>query len=88
VGCTAGTAVREPKIPNHLPQDAKSLITGLLHKKPERRLQGPKLRSHLFFFETDWGAMERLEIEPPFKPELPEEHEGHFFKKFVRGMFG
>lgn len=80
---------REPKIPHHLPQDAKSVIQGLLHKKPERRLQGAKLRQHLFFFETDWAAMERLEIEPPYKPELPDEAEGgHFFKKFVRGMFG
>ena len=53
---------REPKIPSHLPKAAKSVIVGLLHKKPEKRLVGPPLRAHPFFEGTDWEALERLEV--------------------------
>lgn len=77
---------REPKIPSHLPKAAKSVIVGLLHKKPEKRLVGPPLRAHPFFEGTDWEALERLEVTPPFIP--PSNDEENFFSRVVRGMFG
>jgi len=79
---------RDPKIPAHVPGKARSLITGLLHKKPEKRLKGATLRGHVFFSDMDWNALERLEVEPPFIPVVAAEGGDHFFQKLVRGMFG
>jgi serine/threonine protein kinase len=52
---------------------AISLLTGLLDKKPEKRLGvGGKgiqdIKDHPFFEEIDWGLLEAGYLEPPFIP--------------------
>ncbi|KAF8656275.1 hypothetical protein AX16_002711 [Volvariella volvacea WC 439] len=48
--------------------DAKDLIQCILLKIRAQRLGAAQIMSHPFFASIDWRALERLAIEPPFKP--------------------
>jgi serine/threonine protein kinase len=71
-------AVRDKK-PNFPPEvfskDAKSLLEGMLTKKPEQRLgcdakRGIQdIKDHKFFSSIDWGLLEAGYLEPPFLPD-------------------
>ena len=46
----------------------------LFVREPERRLgvRG-NIRTHAFFRDTDWVAMEKRQVEPPFRPTVVRE---------------
>jgi hypothetical protein len=52
---------------------AVSFVTGLLERDLTKRLGGGQadvqsIRSHAFFAELEWAAVERMEIDPGYKP--------------------
>jgi len=65
---------RKPQFPKEIfSKEATSLLTGLLHKRPETRLgcgeRGiDEIKSHAFFDSIDWGLLEAGYIDPPFVP--------------------
>lgn len=65
---------REPKFPPDIfSPEATDLLTGLLQKRPEKRLGcGPRgmeeIKDHPFFHSIDWGLLEAGYIDPPFVP--------------------
>ena len=61
------------------PRDALSIegrnfVKGLLNRNPKHRLgatdDAKELKSHAFFADTDWDAMKKKMVVPPFKPKL------------------
>lgn len=53
--------------------EARDLIRGLLMRDPAARLGSraggvDEIKAHPFFRGMDWVALEKLEVEPPFKP--------------------
>jgi RAC serine/threonine-protein kinase len=58
-------------IPETMSAEAGDLITKLLERDPDRRLQDPaQIRSHPFFASINFTALAAKEIAPPFKPEV------------------
>lgn len=54
-------------------ENAKSLIQGLLTKKPKDRLgfNGvDEIKHHPFFDSIDWEKLEKKQVEPPFRPRI------------------
>ncbi|XP_007441354.1 protein kinase C theta type isoform X1 [Python bivittatus] len=58
-----------PFYPRWLDKIARDLLVKLFVREPERRL-GVKgnVRQHAFFQEINWEALEKKEVEPPFRP--------------------
>lgn len=57
--------------PPHVSGEARSLLTGLLERNPEKRLQDAKIiKAHPYFKGLDWDAIVRKEVEPPFVPNV------------------
>jgi len=57
--------------PPHVSGDARGLLTSLLERSPERRLQDAKtIKAHPYFKGLDWDAIVRKEVEPPFVPNV------------------
>ena len=53
--------------------EAKSLLTGLLEKDPSKRLGATsedalEIKRHPWFCKTDWDAIMKKSINPPFRP--------------------
>eukprot|EP00027_Filamoeba_sp_ATCC50430_P007484 CAMPEP_0168558218 /NCGR_PEP_ID=MMETSP0413-20121227/9848_1 /TAXON_ID=136452 /ORGANISM="Filamoeba nolandi, Strain NC-AS-23-1" /LENGTH=468 /DNA_ID=CAMNT_0008589315 /DNA_START=80 /DNA_END=1484 /DNA_ORIENTATION=+ len=62
------------KLPSYLTADAHSIIKGLLNRDVNKRLgrNGAKeIKSHAFFKGMNWKKLQNLELEPPFRPEVP-----------------
>eukprot|EP01113_Clastostelium_recurvatum_P050528 TRINITY_DN958_c0_g1_i1.p1 TRINITY_DN958_c0_g1~~TRINITY_DN958_c0_g1_i1.p1 ORF type:complete len:471 (-),score=106.88 TRINITY_DN958_c0_g1_i1:139-1551(-) len=57
--------------PPQVSADARSLLTLLLERNPEKRICNPQaIRQHPFFKSIDWDRLLRKEIEPPFVPSV------------------
>mmetsp|Transcript_69545 Transcript_69545/g.96699 ORF Transcript_69545/g.96699 Transcript_69545/m.96699 type:complete len:520 (+) Transcript_69545:84-1643(+) len=59
--------------PDFVPGPARSFLRGLLVRIPDQRLGGSikdakDVMKHEFFDGIDWAALDRREVEPPFKP--------------------
>ncbi|GJJ13083.1 hypothetical protein Clacol_007333 [Clathrus columnatus] len=56
-----------------IPEDAKSVMTGLLNRDPSRRLGvngAEEIKRHPFFKSIDWNKLLAKKIQPPFKPSV------------------
>ncbi|KAF7694087.1 protein kinase C theta type [Silurus meridionalis] len=75
----------DPCYPRWLTRDARDILIKLFVREPERRL-GVKgnIRQHLFFRDTDWNALEKRQVEPPFKPTVKSPSDcSNFDKEFI-----
>ncbi|BFZ11548.1 hypothetical protein BsWGS_14586 [Bradybaena similaris] len=66
------------KFPRNLSEEAKSLLNGLLAKKPKDRLGGgeadvAEIKSHPFFASINWDDLLAKKISPPWKPDVENE---------------
>ena len=54
-------------------RDARSLLTGLLTRDPDKRLGNGgahEIKNHPFFASVDWKKLVQKKIQPPFKPSV------------------
>ncbi|RCV14542.1 hypothetical protein SETIT_2G434500v2 [Setaria italica] len=63
------------KLPSFLSSEAHSLLKGLLHKEPNKRLgSGPggsnEIRNHKWFKPINWRKLEARQIQPSFRPNV------------------
>ncbi|RXN04260.1 kinase C theta type [Labeo rohita] len=75
----------DPCYPRWLTRDARDILVKLFVREPERRL-GVKgnIRHHPFFRDTDWIALEKRQVEPPFKPTVKSANDcSNFDKEFI-----
>lgn len=63
--------------PVWLSKDAVSILKGFMTKNPSKRLgcvnaHGGEaaIRTHAFFRDMDWNALEQRKVRPPFKPKI------------------
>ncbi|XP_051931530.1 protein kinase C delta type-like [Hippocampus zosterae] len=60
-----------PQYPRWIPKEARKLLELLLERDPTRRLGVVgDIRAQPFFKSVNWRALERREVEPPFKPKV------------------
>jgi len=58
-------------IPSHFSAGVADLIRGFLRRDPKDRLQdADDIRGHQWFSDIDWDKLEKLEINPPFVPNV------------------
>ncbi|KAK9455474.1 kinase-like domain-containing protein [Dipodascopsis uninucleata] len=66
--------LQEPlRFPDDMDKNAKSLLTGLLERDPNKRLgaKGPaEIKNHKFFAEIDWKKLMDKKYPPPYKPSV------------------
>lgn len=62
--------------PAYLSANARSILQALLERDPRLRLGSARgaseLKSHPFFAGVDWKALEKMQVEAPFKPQVTE----------------
>lgn len=79
----------ELQFPSYVTPAARSLLEGLLCRDPNRRLGSSQadaieVKSHPFFIGTDWDAVYKRKIIPPFKPNVSSQIDVKYFdKEFV-----
>uniref|UniRef100_A0A671VAT0 Protein kinase C n=1 Tax=Sparus aurata TaxID=8175 RepID=A0A671VAT0_SPAAU len=60
-----------PHYPRWITKEAKSLLELLFERDPSRRLGVVgDIRTHAFFKTINWPALEKREVDPPFKPKV------------------
>ncbi|XP_038671253.1 RAC-gamma serine/threonine-protein kinase isoform X6 [Scyliorhinus canicula] len=72
------------KFPRTLSSDAKSLLSGLLIKDPNKRLGGgpddaKDIMQHSFFTGINWQDVYDKKLLPPFKPQVSSETDTRYF---------
>jgi len=61
----------ELEIPDSISSEASDLLTRLLDRDPDSRLQEPEeIQCHPFFGPIDWNLLKEKKITPPFVPEV------------------
>jgi serine/threonine protein kinase len=66
------------QFPDHMSRDCRDFLGGLLDRKPTQRLgyNGvDEIKAHQYFSNIDWEKLDKLEMEPPFKPKVKGEHD-------------
>lgn len=62
------------RFPEDMPTDARTIMTGLLNRDPNRRLGvngAEEIKHHPFFSKhIDWARLLAKKITPPFKPSV------------------
>jgi serine/threonine protein kinase len=62
------------KFPSFVPDDAISLLNGLLERDESKRLGSNKdyleIKEHEFFKDIDWDKLYQRKVTPPFIPEV------------------
>ena len=81
---TADPSQEELKFPARLSEVAKSLLSGLLTKDPEKRLGGGKddaeeVKKHIFFESINWDDLYQRRVEPPFRPDIKDDTDVSYF---------
>ncbi|KAH6564395.1 hypothetical protein BASA62_007960 [Batrachochytrium salamandrivorans] len=82
----------EINYPSSLARDAVNLLQKLLTKDPARRLGSGKndavdIKQHPFFAGVDWDSLRRLDIPPPFLPNVKSPTDiSNFDEEFTREM--
>ncbi|XP_071385984.1 RAC-gamma serine/threonine-protein kinase isoform X3 [Centroberyx affinis] len=76
--------MEEIKFPRTLSADAKSLLSGLLIKDPNKRLGGgpddaKEIMRHSFFATIDWQDVYDKKLVPPFMPQVSSETDTRYF---------
>ncbi|KAF7657531.1 hypothetical protein LDENG_00025560, partial [Lucifuga dentata] len=74
-----------PCYPRWLSKDSRDILVKLFVREPEERL-GVKgnIRQHNFFSTIDWDALEKRQVEPPFRPALTSPSDcSNFDKEFI-----
>lgn len=60
-----------PHYPRWITKESKDLLEKLFEREPTRRLGVVgNIRGHAFFKTINWPALERREVNPPFKPKV------------------
>ncbi|KAM9536693.1 protein kinase C delta type-like isoform 1-T4 [Salvelinus alpinus] len=60
-----------PHYPRWITKEAKDLLEKLFERDPSRRLGVvDNIRGHSFFKTLNWPALEKREVDPPFKPKV------------------
>lgn len=82
--------VEDVKFPRNISNEAKSLLTGLLEKSPQRRLGGgpddvKDIMAHPFFACIDWNDLVNKKITPPFKPQVTSDTDTRYFDSEFTG---
>ncbi|XP_063700504.1 RAC serine/threonine-protein kinase-like [Culicoides brevitarsis] len=76
--------LEEVKFPRSISFEARSLLSGLLIKQPEKRLGGgpddyKEIQQHPFFASINWNDLVHRRITPPFKPQVESETDTRYF---------
>ncbi|CAB3367422.1 Hypothetical predicted protein [Cloeon dipterum] len=74
----------QPYYPKYLSKEAQSVLSLLLEKDSSKRLGTPECHAgevfeQPFFRSIDWGALERKELEAPFKPRVQHSLDVQYF---------
>ena len=82
--------VEDVKFPRNISSDARSLLTGLLEKNPQKRLGGGpddvrEIMSHPFFANINWADLVNKKIVPPFKPQVTSDTDTRYFDSEFTG---
>ncbi|KAG9333902.1 hypothetical protein JZ751_009421, partial [Albula glossodonta] len=73
-----------PEYPSWIDLESKDLMEKLMEKNPTLRLGAiGDIRAHPFFSATDWTALEKKEVEPPFKPQMGNSDEDSLLDQFL-----
>ncbi|KAL5288209.1 AKT3 family protein [Megaselia abdita] len=82
--------LEDVKFPRIISEEAKSLLAGLLTKKPHLRLGGgvndvKDIKAHAFFSSINWTDLEQKKIPPPFKPQVNSDTDTRYFDSEFTG---
>ena len=82
--------VEDVKFPRNISNDAKSLLSGLLEKNPQKRLGGGledvrEIMAHSFFAIINWNDLVHRKIVPPFKPQVTSDTDTRYFDSEFTG---
>ncbi|XP_051985628.1 protein kinase C delta type-like [Xyrauchen texanus] len=74
-----------PNYPRWITVDTRDMLERLFERNPSRRLGiVGNIRAHLFFKTINWSALERREVEPPFKPKVKSPNDcSNFDREFL-----
>jgi RAC serine/threonine-protein kinase len=78
------------KFPRNISNEAKSLLSGLLEKTPQKRLGGGpddvrEIMAHPFFASINWTDLVNRKIVPPFKPQVTSDTDTRYFDSEFTG---
>ncbi len=67
------------RFPEYMSPEAKDMLKRLLRKNPDKRLGAEGMRAHPWFAGIDWDRLYRMELTPPFRPQLADVTDVRYF---------